>query len=573
MIRELRIRNLAIIEDLRLEFSPGLNILTGETGAGKSIILGALRLILGERSAAEDVRTGEEAAEAEALIDGPLAPRVMDLLAEAGLEAGAEGMVLRREVAASGKSKAVINGRLAPAHQLKALGDLLVDLHGQHQHQSLLAAENHLAALDAFAETASELAAMGNNHARWSEAREALRRMHGDERAMEREKDSLEFQVSEIQAAELRVGEEEELAAEHSRLQNAEALREAAARAFAALSEAEAEAPSAADLMRLAETELNEIARLDEAQAPLAELLADMVFRLDEAAGQLRDYADGLESDPRRLQQVDDRLDLIRNLKRKYGGSIQEILEACESYRKRLNSLTNRSEEIERLEKEVARCEAQLAQAAMKLSAKRQKAARAFEKRMEAELAELQMERAQFRVDIQRETASEGHGIAIDGARCVVSAQGIDRVEFLLASNPGESLKALRKVASGGELSRIMLAMKSILAERDAIPTLVFDEIDTGISGATATVVGEKMRRLAATHQVICITHLPQIASRATRHFAVEKISRNKRMVTQVRMLEDDQRIEEIARLLGGNAASKAGRQHAAELLRQCQTP
>lgn len=571
MIRELRIRNLAIIEQLRLEFEPGLNILTGETGAGKSIILGALRLILGDRSAAEDVRTGEEFAEAEALIDGPLSAGVLQLLAEAGLNAEEDGMVLRREVSANGKSKAVINGRLAPALQLKAVGDLLVDLHGQHQHQSLLSQENHLEALDAFADNASTLAMFAERLREWQIARSALRNLQGDERALEREKDTLEFQVREIDQAELRAGEEESLAAERQRLRNSEQLREAAARAYAMLAEGEADAPTARDLIATAQGHIAEIARLDESQTQMLETLSEMRFRMDDIAERLRDYAESLESDPSRLQAVEERLDLIRNLKRKYGGSIAEILETVERYRERLGSLTNRSDEIARLEQMVAQKESELADASAALSAKRQKAARALEKHMEKELAALQMERAQFRVAFSLSPAQSDSGLLYQGQRVVVGERGVDAVEFQLSANQGESLKPLRKIASGGELSRIMLAMKSILAERDAIPTLIFDEIDTGISGATAQVVGEKMKRLAQTHQVICITHLPQIAVRASRHFAVEKTARGRRMVTNVRVLSHEERVQEIARLLGGDASSAAGLKHAEEMLRKHQ--
>lgn len=556
MIRELRIRNLAIIEDLRLEFDPALNVMTGETGAGKSIILDALRLILGERSSAEDVRTGEDAAEAEALIDGPFSRQMLALLEESGAPADDDGMVLRREISSSGKSKAVLNGRLAPASQLKQLGDLLVDVHGQHQHQSLLNSSNHLPALDAYANVQCEIKRVGELYAAWTTVKTSLQKLQGDERALAREKDTLEFQLREIDQAELRCNEEQELGVERNRLRNAEKLRECAARAYLILRDGEEDVPAALDLIGTAEASVADLVKLDDAQIELNEILVESRFRLQEVAERLRVYADALESDPHRLQQVDDRLDLIHNLKRKYGNSIEEILKVAESNRARLNSLTNRNDEIAKLEQELAARESELMQEATVLSAKRKRSAAIFEKLVEKELSQLQMPRTKFLVEFQPSP---------------IGPNGIDRVEFLLAANPGEAPKVLRKVASGGELSRVMLALKSILAERDAIPTLVFDEIDTGISGATAQVVGDKLRALARTHQVICITHLPQIAVRATRHFAVEKVQVGQRMKTHVRALAPDERIDETARLLGGDASSKTARQHAQELLSKYQ--
>lgn len=556
MIRELRIRNLAIIEDLRLEFDPALNVMTGETGAGKSIILDALRLILGERSSAEDVRTGEDAAEAEALIDGPFSRQMLALLEESGAPADDDGMVLRREISSSGKSKAVVNGRLAPASQLKQLGDLLVDVHGQHQHQSLLNSTNHLTALDAYANVQNEIKRVGELYAAWTTVKSSLQKLQGDERALAREKDTLEFQLREIDQAELRCNEEQELSVERNRLRNAEKLRECAARAYLILRDGEEDVPAALDLIGTAEASVIDLVKLDDAQTDLNELLVESRFRLQEVAERLRVYADALESDPHRLQQVDDRLDLIHNLKRKYGNSIEEILKVAETNRARLNSLTNRNDEMAKLEQELAARESELMQEATALSAKRKRSAAIFEKLVEKELSQLQMPRTKFLVEFQQSP---------------IGPNGIDRVEFLLAANPGEAPKVLRKVASGGELSRVMLALKSILAEKDAIPTLVFDEIDAGISGATAQVVGDKLRALARTHQVICITHLPQIAVRATRHFAVEKVQVGQRMKTHVRALAPDERIDETARLLGGDASSRTARQHAQELLSKYQ--
>ncbi|MCX7011233.1 MAG: DNA repair protein RecN [Candidatus Sumerlaeota bacterium] len=571
MLRELRIRNLAIIEELRLGFDDGLNILTGETGAGKSIILGALRLVLGERAAADDVRTGAEAAEAEALFEAPLPASALQLLEEAGLAPDPEGLIIRREVAADGRSRAFVNGRLAPAHQLRDLGALLIDLHGQHQHQSLLNPDNHLAALDSFADVQAELDAMAETYDAWTGARAELAQLQGDERALEREKDMLEHQAREIEQAALRPGEDEELALERARLANAERLRECAARAFALLQEGEGDVPSLLEMLARVETDVADLAKLDESERPTAEAAGEIRFRLEDLAARMRDYAQRAESDPARLSAVEDRLDLIRRLKRKYGATIEEILDAGARCSQRLNSLAHREDEIARLEQRLAEAERRLVEAAEALSAKRQKAARAFERKLQGELAELQMERARFSVQFWRENSAEGAAFA--EGRFAVGPRGVDRVEFLMTTNPGEALKPLRRIASGGELSRIMLGIKSLLARRDAIPTLVFDEIDVGISGATAQVVGAKMRRLAESHQVLCITHLPQIAARAARHFSVEKVPRGKRVATQVRQLGEHERVEEIARLLGGDAASAVGLKHAQELLAQCRAP
>jgi DNA repair protein RecN (Recombination protein N) len=321
-------------------------------------------------------------------------------------------------------------------------------------------------------------------------------------------------------------------------------------------------------MLAQAENEIASLAKLDESQKGSLESLADARFRLEDLAGHLREYAEAAESDPARLSEVEDRLDLIRNLKKKHGGTIEEILDAWEQYDKRLKSLVNREAEIAALEKRLAQAESSLAAAAGELSAKRQTAARRFEKNLQSELAQLQMENAKFSVSIWREEAPEGQGVEFEGRRYFVGPDGVDRLEFLLSANPGEALKPLKRIASGGELSRIMLAIKSLLAQRDGIPTLIFDEIDVGISGATAQVVAEKMRRIADGRQVVCITHLAQIAARASQHFAVEKKKKGKRIVTQVRPLSEPERVEEIARLLGGDAESAVGKKHAQELLR-----
>ena len=569
MLLSLRIQDLAIIEELDIEFSPGLNILTGETGAGKSIILGALELILGGRGSPEDIRSQCDRARVEAVFDLHALLRVREWLESRGVEIEDDDLLIARELSRSGKSRNFIMGSLAPLALVRELGDLLVDLHGQHQHQSLLAVENHLEALDSFAQTDELRAQVVTLHSQWQELGRRLAELSRDEREIERQKDSLAFQVREIEEARLVAGEDAQLEQECQRLAHAEALVQAASNAVELLSEGERTETTLLALLARVEDELAALVRFDPATAALVNELHDVRFRLEDVVLRLSQYRAALDTDPQRLEAAEDRLDLIRRLKRKYGATIEDILALCEKNRREMDRLEHRDDELERIRGELAQAADALGGACEELSRARQAAARKLEKVLVKVLADLNMPQTRFAVVLEREPAEPGEGAPMDGGFYRVGPAGVDQVEFLIAPNPGEELKPLRKIASGGELSRIMLALKSLIARKDRIPTLVFDEVDVGIGGATAEHVGEKMAQLGQTHQIICITHLPQIAARAHTHFAVEKKFAGGRAITTVRHLNAAERPIEMARMLEGAEVTDLGRRHAAQMIKQ----
>lgn len=611
MLLRLHIEDLAIIDALTLDFTDGFTVLTGETGAGKSIILGALNLVLGERASSDDVRTGCESAVAEALFEVSACGRLRDLLAEWGLleddgEAVASGsgrkraggrdripveLVLRREIGAQGRSRCLVNGRLVTLAQLRQIGDRLVDLHGQHQHQSLLRVETHREILDGFGdgEHVRALEAYRAAFGRYSAVVARLRSLNRDEREIERQKGVLEYQLREISEAELTPGEDAALDEERRRLTHAEALKHNATEANDLLYEGENCPAPVSDLVAQVAALAAEAVRLDPSLGTVAERLEAVRAEVDDLAATLRSYAEDLEHDPERLSEIEDRLHLIRQLKRKYGGTIEEILEKAAQFERELHTLTHGREEQERLEAERAELERQVVQAAECLSAKRRETGERFSKGLQRHLKDLEMTAVRFEVRLdreelgvpssfaeeeeegresRRETSRAGEWLPFpDGKRYRVHDYGVDQVEFLFSPNVGEALKPLRKIASGGELSRIMLGLKVLLRSQDQVPTLIFDEIDTGISGRTGTAVGDKMAELGGRYQVICITHLPQIAARATHHFVVRKTQQKGRTLTRVERLDPGERQGEIARLLGGEPDSAIARRHASELL------
>jgi DNA repair protein RecN (Recombination protein N) len=569
MLLSVRIQDLAIIDELDIEFSPGLNILTGETGAGKSIILGALELILGGRGAADDIRSQRDRARVEAVFDASGLPRVRAWLERHGVEIGDEDLLIAREISRSGKGRNFIMGSLAPLADVRELGDLLVDIHGQHQHQSLLRVESHLEALDDFAQADDRRETVAVLYSQWQELGRRLADLSRDEREIERQKDMLAFQVREIEAARLVPGEDAQIEQDRQRLSHAEALAQAALHAEDLLSEGEASETTVLALLARAEDDAAVLAKFDPSMTGLADELRDERFRLEDIAARLRQYRAALDPDPQRLEAVEDRLDLIHQLKRKYGATIEEILALGERNRHELERLEHRDDELETIKVEILQVAEALGEACEELSRARQAASRKLEKALVQALADLNMPQTRFSVAMAREPAEAGEGVPIGGRHFRVGPAGVDQVEFLIAPNPGEDLKPLRKIASGGELSRIMLALKALIAKSDKIPTLVFDEIDVGIGGATAERVGEKMAELGQIHQILCVTHLPQIAARATTHFAVEKKIVARRATTTVRRLAANERPAELARMLEGAQVTDLGRRHAAQMIRQ----
>ncbi len=561
MLKELNIKNFAIIDQLRVEFTAGLNVFTGETGAGKSIVVDALNLALGERASADLIRTGclEAVVEAAFELNGRGTADVTALLSGQGIEMNpGEDLIVRRVLSSAGKNKVYINGSLANLATLSALGASLADIHGQHEHQSLLSLERQMEMLDSFGGLGPLHDAFSHAYHRLQEVRKELGELEAGERDRAHREDMLRFQKNEIEAAMLKPGEDAGLANEQKLLANSEKI--------AGLSRAADEALYSADNsvlsgLKKAITGMKEIAAIDNRLMPALELCEAGRAQIEEVAREMSAYADRVEFDPDRLEQIGDRLDLIQKLKKKYGSTIEEIIEFGAKAAAGLERMERSTEEIERLNKEIQAVKSGLTAGAQELTKKRAVAARELEKKIETELAHLGMAKTTFIVKITQEPGDD----TLDGHK--LGPRGVDRVEFLISPNPGEDPKSLAKIASGGELSRIMLALKTILVEGDNIPTLVFDEVDAGIGGAVAEEVGKKLKRVAVKRQVFCITHLPQIASMATSHYGVSKSVKKERTNTEVRLLGTKERMNEIARMLGGKIITEATLRHAEEMI------
>ncbi len=551
MLETLRIRNYALIDDLEVDFGDGFNALTGETGAGKSIIIGALNLVLGGRASGDLLRDQASQARIEAVFRVPKpSRRLRELLKahELGGDDPSEWMV-SRVMTAEGRSRGYVNGNLVPITLLAEIGDELVDLHGQHEHQSLLKPDRQLDLLDAFAGVGELAGDVGERVAALRELAATIAALESDDRERARRMEFLRYEINEIASANLEPGEEEDLRARRNLITNAERIFALASHARTALYDGEE--TSAVLEMDGAANDLEELAQIDERFRPLVEQLAGVRATVEEVAGELRGYAEGLEFDPDELDRVNQRLNVISDLKRKYGGSVEAILEYGVKSQAELNAYDSRDQRLIELQAERKAVLAQVQELAASLSQKRKAAARKLDKLVTAALQDLGMKGGHF------ETAFD----VIE-----LSATGIDRAEFLLTANVGEKMKPLRQVASGGEISRIMLALKAVFAEADSIPTLVFDEIDAGVGGHIARSVAQKMAQLALTHQTICITHIAQIAAVAQHHYNVVKTAQKGRTTTTVTRVEQDARVREIARLLDGSV-SDVSLEHAKALL------
>ena len=542
-LASLRIRNLALVEDLTWQPGSGLVAITGETGAGKSLLIGALQLLLGERADKSLIRAGADSCTVEAVFEIGEARGLDEWLEENGAEPCAEGeLLLKRTLAAAGAGRQFINGSACTLAALKALGDRLVDLHGPHDHQSLFSREAQTRVLDAYAGAAAlaaDFAAAYREQARLAGEVERLRDLEKDA-AMRRE--MLAHAAGEIADAKLRPGEEEEVMSRLRAAGNSQRLIELGAHMVSALgAEGEGGVRSAlAGAVRSA----RELARLDDAATPLLESLEDVAGKVAEIESETRHYAEKIEADPATLRELEARADLLQSLKRKYGGSIEEVMARGEQAAKDLQDIETRGEKISALEKEQAAAAAKAAKSAKALTAARSKAAPALAKAVTGELRELGFLRAEFGVRLE----------PLEEARSL----GAELAEFEFAPNPGEPAKPLRAIASSGEISRVMLALKSVLAGQDGVPLLVFDEIDANVGGEVAVKVGQKMRGLSKAHQVLCITHLPQVASAAHRQFAVTKEFDGRRTATAVGELRGEERVAELARMLGGHDSDSA---------------
>lgn len=551
MLRELSIRNFAIIESQDLCFDSGLVILTGETGAGKSIILDALGAVLGGKVDPSVIRHGADRATVEAVfeLEGTLADEVEALLEAEGLNEEHGFLSMAREIRAEGRSIARINGRSSSASLQAAIGAFLVDIHGQSEHLSLLKVRQHGDLLDRYAHNENELNQWSQSYQAFRSTQESLEALQRQESYALQRTDLLHFQVQEIEAAKLQAGEEETLRQERNRLANAESLYSLSSNALAHLDDAGPDSLAASDLLGQASHNLGQLAAIDPSLVPLAERVEAALVSIQEAVYDLRIYQEGIAFNPRRLDQIEERLDLLKGLKRKYGPELMDVLSHLTKIKRELEDIDNYSERLEKLEKLLGELQEQLAVAGQALSMSRQKAAEGLASAVDIQLEALSMHKAHFRVDLSSEKAA--NGLPVAGQRLAIGPQGWDKVEFLVETNPGEGFRPLVKVASGGETSRLMLALKQALAAADRIPTLVFDEIDQGIGGRVGLVVGEILWRLARQHQVMCVTHLPQLAAFADQHLHVNKTIQGERTTTVVRKLENEERIQELAAMTG----------------------
>lgn len=554
MLAELRIVNFALIEQLSLQFQSGFIVLTGETGAGKSLLIDAIALLVGGRASTDQIRSGEAEAQLEAAFHLPdTHPLLHRLRLHEIIGQNESELILRRVLSRSGRHRVYVNGNLCPQRVLEELGGTLVDIHGQHEQQSLLATARQLDALDAFGRLLELRGRYEQAYQRWKELRTQWDALLSDLVDRTRREDLLRFQVREIEQAGMLPGEEEQLHNEQRRLVHAHRLKELAHEAHVELQEDEQAVLTR--LGRIGRT-LAELGQTDPEMGDCEQAVTESAIQLKDLAGRLRDYAQQLESDPDRQVVVEDRLDLIQRLKKKYGGTIESILAMGKGVQEELQLLDNHEARTAELTARLDEESRRLRTLAQQLSKKRIDAATRMTTLVEAELIALKMEQAIFQVTVASDESADGLGPI-----------GRDRVEFLLSSNPGEPPRPLGRVASGGELSRIMLALKTVLAEMDQVPVLVFDEIDTGVGGAIAAAMGTRLRKLGAFHQVFCITHLPQVASQAEHHLLVEKGLEGQRTSTSVRALKGIGREEEIARMLGGLTITKKVRETAAELI------
>jgi len=559
VLTELRIRNFAIIEEIGLEFSEGFTVFTGETGAGKSILVDAVDLLVGGRASADLIRAGADEAEVSGVFSLTAGGPVAKFLHEQDLLGSGESeLILRRVLSREGRNRVHVNGRPTPLSVLQSLRGLLVDIHGQHEHQSLFKPAVQLDLLDEFgglADARADYTAVFETwrglEARLAEHRSAL----VDRQARE---DLLRYQVEEIAGAHLRAGEDRELERARLLLSQSRRLAELVQATYGPLYEEESSILQS--LGGLAGS-LKELAAIDAELVEDRDRFAEAQAQLMDLAQRLRAYRDKLEFDPERLEKIEERLDLIRRLIKKYGGSLEEAIKLGEQAKRNLQELESGDEALKELSQQVAEAREKVIKLAQALSSKRTKAAGEMEKRLERELKDLRMEHAKFRIAVEQEPSTDGPQL---------TSTGSDRVESLFSSNLGESPLPLARIASGGELSRVMLAMKTVLAEEDRVPVLIFDEVDAGIGGAVSEVVGKRLRELSRHgHQVFCITHLAPIAAQAQQHFAVTKAAKSGRTVTQVVTLDKAGRVEEVARMLGGEKITPTIRSTASEMLKQ----
>ena len=556
MLSLLHIENIALIQSADIRFEPGFNVLTGETGAGKSIVIDSIGAVLGERTSRELIRTGAKSALVTAVFT-QVPP--LPWLEENGFPTGEEELLLQRELQGDGRNVCRIGGKLVTVAQLRELGRQLLNIHGQHDGQQLLDPASHLGYLDQFGGCQPLLESYQEAYRKWHDIRREMDKLQMDEAERSRRVDTLNYQIQELERAQLKAGEDEELSARRTLLRSAGKLMEAVQSAEFALSGDE-DRDGACSLIAQAEGEIQGVSSISPELSELSEKLTALRCAADDAADTLRDLSRSFDFSPGELDQVEERLDLLYRLRKKYGPTVEDMLSYLDQCRKELDQIQYADDTLARLEKDLKKAQKEAARRGEVLSQARREAAGALQARVQEELRQLDMPKVQF----QTEFTPKGGEAGMDET-------GLDEVQFLMSANLGEALKPIQKVASGGELARIMLALKNVLAEGDQIGTLVFDEVDTGVSGRAAQKVAEKMAQVARGKQVLCVTHLPQIAAMADTHFSVQKGEREGRTYTRLERLDRSQRREELARLIGGASISPPLLESAEELLRQAE--
>lgn len=562
MLSELKINNFVLIEDLKLKFERGLNILTGETGAGKSILIDALSGVLGEKMTTDMIRTGHERAILEGVFDISNLPQVKSILEESGIDYDNDTLVQRRELYSSGKGRCFVNSTQIPLAKLKEISEYLVDIHGQNEHQSIVRIPRHRELLDSFGCLEKLVQKVNALYHKLDNLQERIDSFKIDEKEKARRIEYLNFAINEIESAKLLPGEEENLENESMILSNSEKLFEEINNSSQLLKE---EGGILQNLKKV-ERSLISVSEYDPNISAYLDNVREALYQLEDTSAFLRGYEDSIDFSPQRINEVETRLSLISGLKKKYGNSIPEVLEYLRKAGEELNTISSSDEEIEKLTEEYRAAIKETKLVAFELSDKRKIAAKQLEEKVMSELKDLGMAGTVFRISIQREFSPEGR-IEKDNKTYVLYPHGLDRIEFLISANEGENLKQLRKVASGGEMSRIMLALKKVILSADIVDTLIFDEVDAGIGGKTAEIVGKKLKSLAGDRQVLVITHLPQIAAMSDNHYTVSKEKINDRITTQVKNLNRADKINEIARMLAGEKITDISLKHAQEMI------
>ncbi len=562
MLQDLRIKNFVIIDSLTVTFKEGLNILSGETGAGKSILIDALSGVLGEKMSIDMIRTGFDRASLEAVFDISNLNDLKALLEESGIENEDDTLIIHRELFSNGKGRCYANSVQIPVAKLKEISEYLIDIHGQNEHQNIVNVSKHRELLDSFGSLYNEVNAVKTIHEKLTAIRNKINSFQIDEKEKARRIEFNTFSVKEIESSNLRIGEDEELKSESNLLSNAEKLF--------------TEVNSAADLisgengvlrnLKKTESGLSRISDIDPNISPVLDAIREALYSLEDSTSILRDYKQNIDFSPERVNQVEERLNLIHSLKKKYGDSIQEILQYAEKAKSELDTINSSDEQLEQLKDHEKKAVKEAKNFALDLSEKRKVAAKKLEELVIKELNDLGMNGTVFSISIKQDVSNDGD-IESGGKKYILYPHGLDRIEFLLSANEGEDLKQLRKVASGGEMSRIMLALKNVIQSADIVDTLIFDEVDAGISGKTAEIVGKKLKNLSKRRQVLLITHLPQIAAMSDSHYLVQKGKTDGRVTTVVKILNEKEKIREVARMLAGAEITDISIKHAEELI------